>query len=315
LIRAGFGTLVESGSPPVPPIKLLPAPELEPLPEKIEQSGWPIRWQPLAGADSYRIEIASNPDFTTFLWDRTVEAPRAALPGIPDGTYYARVQGIAANGIEGLNTVAKLVLDVHPQPPIPLRPEDQSAVRGVAPELHWTASSEADRYRLQVAVNPEFKTLIVDKTNIRANSYSLPEVRALGQYFWRLASIAPDGEQGPYSPIKMWENKPLPEKPEPEISADEKEVVAAWREGAAGQSYQVQIAGDPDFEALLLDEKVDQAELRFAPAPGVMRYLRVRILEPDGFAGPWGATQRIDPAPDSSWKIVPILAILGFLLI
>lgn len=315
LIRSGFGTLVESGKPPIPPIRLLPAPKLEPLPEKIEQSGWPIQWQALDGADSYRMEIASNPDFTTFLWDRAVDAPRAALPGLPDGTYYVRVHGIAANGIGGLNTVAELILDVHPQPPIPLRPEDQGAVRGVAPELHWTASSEAASYRLQVAVDPDFETLIVDKTNVHANSYSLPDVRALGQYYWRLASIAPDGEQGPYSPTRMWENKPLPEKPEPEISADEKEVVAAWREGAAGQTYQVQISDDPEFGELMLDEKIDQAELRFAPAPGVVRYLRVRILEPDGFEGPWGATQRIDPAPDDSWIIAPILAILGFILI
>ena len=47
----------------------------------------------------------------------------------------------------------------------------------------------------------------------------------------------------------------------------------------------------------------------------MLRYLRVRIIEPDGYQGPWGAIQKIDPLPDRGWIFVILSGALGFLLL
>jgi len=46
-----------------------------------------------------------------------------------------------------------------------------------------------------------------------------------------------------------------------------------------------------------------------------VRYLRVRSIEPDGYLGPWGTVQRIDPPPDPTAWMVPILGVLGIILL
>ena len=106
----------------------------------------------------------------------------------------------------------------------------------------------------------------------------------------------------------------MPERPVPSLEANEERILASWREGAPGQTYQAQLASDDEFQDILLDESLEQAQLALKPVKGQIRYLRVRIIEPDGYLGPWGATQKLDPAPDKGWMLVVFPAILGILL-
>ena len=53
------------------------------------------------------------------------------------------------------------------------------------------------------------------------------------------------------------------------------------------------------------------------PRPGQVRYLRVRIVEDDGYRGPWGTVQRVDPPEDPFVWMVPVivgLAVTGVAL-
>ena len=95
--------------------------------------------------------------------------------------------------------------------------------------------------------------------------------------------------------------------------ADDGNLVASWKAGSPELSYQVQMAYDKQFEELELDKTLQQPQLSFAPVKGQVRYLRVRGIEPDGYQGPWGAVQRIDPIPDKSFWAIPILGILGII--
>ncbi|MCW8889392.1 MAG: FecR domain-containing protein, partial [Sedimenticola sp.] len=219
LLPARFGTRVEAGKPPLPPRELLPPPTFDPLPEKIQQLNWPVTWQALPGAEGYRAEISQQADFLSPLWQQQVKSARVPLPDLPDGSYHIRVRAIDDIGLEGINQTQIITLDARPQPPVPLSPNNAAVFRGSLPKLGWSASEDATTYRLQIASEPGFQNLLVDQGGLNATHFETTELKAAGNYYWRLFSISESGEQGPVSDTREWEIKLIPDKPEATVAA------------------------------------------------------------------------------------------------
>jgi hypothetical protein len=315
LIPAGFGTRVAVGQPPAPPRPLLPAPALDPLPAPVRALNWPVTWQAVPQAKAYRVEIAADRDLDVLLWDRVVERARSPLPDLPDGDYRLRVRAIDDQGLEGRSTVESLRIDARPQPPVALQPADGQVLRGSAAELRWTDSADADHYRLEIARDAAFSDIVLTREDLKATAFDTAEISEPGTYHWRLTSVAADGEHGPAGDARAWELKPVPEAVDAALDASGEDLVASWRPGEAGQSYQVQVAADAAFTDLELDRVIAEPRIDLGPVSGQVRFLRVRAIEPDGYLGPWGAVQRIDPPPDPTRWLIPALGVLGILLL
>ena len=254
LVNAGFGTQVAQGKPPIPPRKLLPAPVLDPVPERIRQLHWPLSWQAINGARTYRVEISTDQTFDVLLWEQLVNNARAALPDLPDGNYQVRVRGIDKRGLEGKSTVHPLLIDTHPQPPVPLQPREGKILRGVSAELQWSASADAHRYQLEIATDEAFEQIVLSQADLDGTRYKTTGITEPGTYYWRVASVAADGELGPTGAARFWHLKPLPEKIEPAIEPEDDRLVASWPQVSPDQTYQVQLAFDRYFTDLEIDE-------------------------------------------------------------
>lgn len=315
LVRAGFGTQVAVGKPPTPPRKLLPAPKIDPVPERIRQLSWPLSWKVISKAKSYRAEISADTTFDVVVWEKLVNHPPVPLPDLPDGHYQVRIRGIDQHGLEGKSVVQALHIDTHPQPPIPLMPQDGTILRGVATNLQWTASTDADSYLLEIAADDAFQQIVLRQPDLNSTRYEASAIVDPGIYHWRVTSIAADGEVGPAGAPRFWELKPVPEKVEPAVAPEDERLVASWPRVSPDQTYQVQLAFDPQFSELEIDEVVTEPRIAFDQMGAQVRYLRVRSIEPDGYLGPWGTVQRIDPPPDPTAWIVPILGFFGLLLL
>lgn len=315
LVAAGFGTRVETDKPPIRPRSLLPAPDAAPPPERIRQLNHTVSWEPLQGATAYRAEISEQQDFSTILWQQVDKYPRLAIPDLADGRYYLRVRGIDELGLEGLNANLPLWLDVRPLAPIPLAPVEGQVLRGSTPELQWADAPGADRYRLEIAADADFGEILVDRNDLQGTRFDTAALSQVGVYHWRLTSIAADGEHGPAGMARSWEIKPVPEQVSPEMEASDEYLFASWPESLPGASYRVQLASDDDFRDVLLDDIRSEPNIRFEQVVGRVRYLRVMAIAPDGYEGPWGVAQRVDPLPDKSVWAIPGLGILGFLLL
>lgn len=316
VVNSGFGTRVAAGAAPLSPRKLLEPPLLDEIPRPVQRINWPLTWQPLPGALQYRIEIAETADFRTLRWQHVGPRTRVALPDLPDGSYFIRLRGADDLGLEGRDVTREILLDARPQPPVPLRPRDGEVLRGKGPALQWTDSAEAARYKLEIARDREFTDLVVDRDDLKGTRVETADLAMPATYYWRLASFADDGELGPYSVSRSWEIKPIPDSVDAKLGqVEEGRMFASWPPGAADQSYQVQLAYDPQFSELQLDEMTSTPEISFDQIKGRARYLRVRAIEPDGYQGPWGATQRVAPLPDRTWIIPFSLSILILLLL
>jgi hypothetical protein len=316
LIKAGFGTKVAVGTAPIKARKLLSPPTLDSFADPVRYINSIITWGSLKDANKYRFEFASDPEFNTILWEQYSQYARAALPDLPDGRYYMRVRGVDELGLEGKNTVKTVNLNARPQAPVQLQPSEDRVLRGETPKLLWTASSEAEKYRLEIATDKDFTQPLFTSNELSKTSFDTGEFSQVGNYYWRLSSIAADGEIGPVGTTRHYEIKHKPEKVEATMAkADDGKLIATWHAGRSDQTYQVQLANDESFTQLDQDIKTSTPRLSFDPISGQVRYLRVRAIEPDGYLGPWGATQRVDPLPDDTLWWVPALSVIGILLL
>ncbi|MCU7882691.1 MAG: FecR domain-containing protein [Candidatus Thiodiazotropha sp. (ex Lucinoma annulata)] len=315
LIHAGFGTRIAKGEAPTPPRKLLPAPNLKQVAEPIRQLNWQLNWEPIKDAINYRVEISANQELDVLIGEEVTPHPRFTLPDLLDERYWVRIRGIDSDGLEGKSVVQSILFDTQPQPPISLNPPVDSVLRANAAELQWTASADAERYMLEIATDPAFENTVLKLADIDTTHYQTTGITEPATYYWRVTSIAANNELGPAGVVRSWQLKAVPDAVDSTVLAKDDLLVASWRQGSPEQKYQVQLAHEPEFKDIELDEVTVEPEISFEQRFGQVRYLRVRIIEADGYQGPWGSVQRIDPPPDNGIWIVPTIFALGVFLL
>lgn len=305
-VAGGFGTVVDSSRRPAAPIPLLPAPDLSSIERLQERPVARFKFTALPGAAGYRAQVAPDARFQRILGDGLFPGPDVKFDNLPDGDYVLRIRGLDQRRLEGADAHAEFRLKARPEPPFAALPPDQAKLRASVVEFEWSEASGAHSYRFQLASDPAFSALISDLSPLARTRVRSPQPLAPGSYYWRVASIAAGGDQGPYSDVRGFTLKPLPADPEP-AGVDPTHVHLAW--GAEpDQRFQLQIARDPQFTQVVAELELDRPALALPrPEPGSY-YFRVRATDPDGYIGPYTATQRIDiPGPPFPWWLMLLL--------
>ena len=163
---------------------------------------------------------------------------------------------------------------------------------------------------MQLARDPGFRDLVADQDAVAVTEARVGYL-APAEYFWRVASVRADRDQGPFGDPQRFTQKPLPAVPEPP-SADERELHFTWV-GEPGQTVRLQVARDGAFRDLVADLALDAPRVSLAkPEPGTY-FMRVQATDPDGYVGPNTATQRFEVAPDPPpwWLLLlPLILLL-----
>lgn len=173
---------------PEPPFTSAPRDEGRAYGEQVE-----FRWAAVAAAQRYRLQVASESRFEAPLVDRAdLDAPRASVP-LPPGRYHWRLASIAAGNDQGpFSDAASFELRETPPPPSVDKPEAE----GSRLVFRWRARASDDAYDVQVARDPAFQQLVLDRRE------KLPELVLdkpdPGTYYLRVRSIESDGFTGPY---------------------------------------------------------------------------------------------------------------------
>ena len=309
LVDAGFGTVTGAGGEPQAPRALLAAPELRGISQRLERVPLRFSWEAVKGAKAYRAQVFADRSLDQLLLDGVFTQSNARWQDLPDGSYVLRVRSIDDAGLEGLATLTDFVLKARPEPPFTSLPAEGAKVYGDSAQFKWTLSSKAERYRLQVSDSADFKQLLLDKKDLSTNEFTL--ALAPGNYFWRIASIARGDDQGPFSDTLSFVQRKIPESPALEAPAiGDKELSFRWKAREPGQTFQYQMAADPDFKTVLSDKAIAEPVVVLAkPEPGVY-YLRVKTIDADGFAGPFGAAQQFEIKGTPLWHYLPLVLLL-----
>ena len=313
LVAAGFGA-VSAGAGVATPRALPAAPQLAGLPERVERMPLRLSWQSAANT-RVRAQVLTTEEPPRLVLDGVFDtAPARWREDIPDGRYELRVRAIDADGLEGRDTRAAFVLKARPEPPFVAAPSPGGRTIDESVRLAWTRNAAAARVRLQIADTADFAQPRVDRNDLDATEarIALP----LGTHHWRVASILASGDQGPFSDAQSFTRIAPPAAPppaEPQTQADG--LLLRWPAPAslapAGTRWQAQVARDAGFTQMVSDQTVAEPQWLLRDPPAGTYYLRVKTIDADGFAGPFGQAQQIDvPTSPWWWLVVPALLLL-----
>ena len=310
LIPEGFGLLARRNEPPAPPRRLLEPPNFEHAPPVFDRVPVQMELPAVAGASSYRVQVADTEQFRILRYDRMLKSPRVRDLNLPDGRYVLRQRGVDEKGLEGLDGYLRFTIDARPEPPILVGPAADTRFTGDRIELAWARPEGAAAYHLQVSRDPAFTNTLLDETEVTDERFPLKELSLPGDYFWRVATRNEQGETGPFGDSQRF--KRLADAPELEVSGIEDEaIVFRWSRGLSGDSYDFQFARDPDFSDILLSKRLQQPSYRMDRPQSGSYFLRVRTVDAAGDPGPFGTTQRVQIPPASYWPLViPVIMVL-----
>ncbi len=294
-----FGVLAEQGKPPAAPVRLLPAPAVDGLPQRVERVPLRCGFTALRGATAYRVQIAPTGEFKILLFDATLAMPQIIGPDLPDGNYVLRLRGIDAHGLEGNDAYHRFTVKARPEPPFLLEPRPHAMVLDRPPTFRWSSPPGAGGYHFQLADNLRFDRLLVDSVDHPQTSLTPPGPLPPGWYYWRVATLTVAGEQGPFSDPQSWQLQPAARAGAPDLTDDS--VTFRWSAGLSGQRYQFQLASDPEFAGPLVSMRVAEPQATLSYPPSGVYYLRIKTLEKDGREGPFGPAQRVSIPPRSYW--------------
>lgn len=288
LALAGGQGSIADGIKAAAVVPLLPPPVFVDLPERFEQLLVRVNLAEMKGAQRFRGEVASDEGFVRIVAQAASEGTQLRIPDLADGIYWLRVRGVDARGLQGQEASTRFVLKAHPVPPMLMGPANNGKVRGEPPKFAWADVSEAGHYRVQLARDRQFKDLVVDHNALSA-AFSPEQTVAVGEYFWRVASVKGDNDQGPWGDVRMLKVLPPTAPPQPPAFTKGR-MTSSW-EAEAGQTFEYQLAHDKDFTKPVLSLVLPAPKVDIAmPEPGKY-FVRLRAIDADGYVGPWTPAQ------------------------
>lgn len=294
-LSAGFGTFVEAGKPPSPPVALLPPPNVASLPAQFQTPNVGFTFQAVPAAGSYRAQVAMDKEFTNLVANAASTAPAATFANLPDGSLFLRVRGIDANGLEGKDATHPFVVKARPLPPVLSSPGDKDRLLTSNVSLNWQAAPEAVSYRAQVATDEAFVSPVADEKTASGASLTPTVALKAATYYWRVASVNAKGETGPWSAVRTFVGAAdLPIlKTKLSAGASQLEIDAS-----AAQTHQVQIARDERFTNIASDRNITGNKFDLGNLGVGGYYIRVRaVIGSEKVVGPWSESRVLEVYP------------------
>jgi hypothetical protein len=138
-------------------------------------------------------------------------------------------------------------------------PPDGATGVSINPMLCWNAVNGAQNYRLQLSLNNDFSTIVIDSTNLVSTCLEIEGLDYNTVYYWRVqaSNIAGTGDWSsvwsfttelPAAPMA-----PILSSPENNITNAPLELLLCWYPVEGAQSYRLQLALAGDFAAVLID--------------------------------------------------------------
>ncbi len=307
-VREGYGTVTQPDQPPVSPVELLPDPDFSGTPDLYERMPLVIPLKPLAGARSYRVQIALDLEFR----QTAVDLVAISLPlrgrELADGDYWLRVRGQNESGLEGRDGVKKIRVHARPEPPFIIAPQSGAKVGSNRPVFEWTTRPDIRRYLIEVDRATDFQEPEKYESDSPAGYFILPEPLAPGEYQWRIAAESETMGMGPYGdPVSFRVPVPGPELDSIEIESEE--IRFAWSARETGELFQFQMARDFGFNKIITDILVSEPRVVIPNPGGGSYYLRIKPIETDGEEGVFGPVQSFE----IPYRFPFFLPFLGFM--
>ncbi len=200
-----------------------------------------LRWQPVAQAVSYEVQIARDPAFATIVVQDRTRTSGYRWQALPAEPHYWRVRSLDADGRRGDWSVAKTI-DAVFVPPSLVAPADGQEVE-LEPRRSVVVRVQLPpvlaRWQLEVAADAQFRRVLV-REQVEGDAFELAPPRT-GRLFWRALGLDEEGRTTAPSParslrVKAPEKKPAsPAPPQVAVAPAAAPVVVADAPGVPAE--------------------------------------------------------------------------------
>ncbi len=150
-----------------------------------------LTWNVSTTAVSYTLQVSTDSLFSSFVYNKNdLTTTNQQLVGLNYLTkYYWRVSATNSYGTSGWSTSWSFTtIGSAPSIPVLATPINNTADIAIPPTLTWSASAGSKNYRLQVATDSLFTTIVFNDSTITAISTQITGLGYSSQYFWRVSA-------------------------------------------------------------------------------------------------------------------------------
>ena len=154
-----------------------------------------LRWNASPEADAYHLQVARDAQFSTIVHEETgLTGLTAVVTGLDfDRDYWWRLRA-GNTGSTALSDWSRpWMFSTAPAPPRQLTPFDGLPDVPLSALLTWYPVLGARAYRLQVAGDDEFETIVYDSAGITGTTMLLPKLWSFWTFYWRLNATTSRG--------------------------------------------------------------------------------------------------------------------------
>jgi hypothetical protein len=272
-----------------------------------------FRWTPVEGARRYRLQVASDQNFSNLLDDVTTDATsyssNTTYPA--DTVLYWRVRADDEN-LNGLRWSQTSTFQKRLAAPVPS--SSNLASSDMLPVWAWAPVQGASSYDITID-SPDGRNRYY--SGFRTPAVSFIKMTGTGVFHWRVRAEFPEenaagSTPGPWSATQSF-TRTIGEPGNPRTDSSTDHVLLSWNARLGVKYYKVQISATPDFTRIV--EQASTDNLSFAPtmlrstyANGGTFYWRVAGVDEDNNQGDWTEIQQIRLQPGMR------LSVLGLLL-
>lgn len=147
-------------------------------------------WQPVQGAAYYRLQISTNPEFSTFAINNMTLAPtHQPTVKLANGSYYWRVLPFDTHNRQGTASEYRAFQMGYSQIPQLIEPLNFTTPT-FTPTFRWTAVRGAQLYRLQYSTDPAFASGVNQIETRNTNYTPTSPLSNDVNYYWRVQTVS-----------------------------------------------------------------------------------------------------------------------------
>jgi hypothetical protein len=264
-------------------------------------------WNALPGAVSYRIQLATDSNFTS---------PVKDTAGVTDTTftciglaksiqYFWRVNATNVGGVSLWCTPGNFITIVElPPVPIIVSPVSGAENQPLATIMAWHKVLQARTYQFKVSLNADLSALVKDTSGVVDTSLMLSGLMKYTRYYWAMRAVNSAGSSAWTATIYFVTVSSIPGAPEALLPVDLAQVKAdsvilIWQTyNPAVQKFMVEVATDSAMTSLMLSDSslTDTMVTVKGLTVGTLYWWRVRAWNASGW-GPYSSHLRFKYAP------------------
>ncbi len=170
-----------------------------------------LTWNPSLSANSYKVIISTNSNFSTITDSATVSTNYYNVPSgkLQYGyTYFWKVNASNIYGTSNWSNIWNFSTGQFPNAPVLISPLNGTLVTTLTPTLIWHSLNNVLNYKVQISTLSNF-LIITDSATVTDSHYTVPSGKLFANitYFWRVNATNSFGT-GPWSIV--WSFIPYP---------------------------------------------------------------------------------------------------------